>query len=252
MTVPAIAALVALGFMLSPQAGLAQSDLLKSGGAVLQGLGGGTAKPPGSAASSSLSAGEIGSGLKEALRIGAERAVKTVGKPGGFLNRPDIHIPLPGPLASLRSGLAAIGASGMADDLETRINQAAEQAAPKATAIFIKAIQAMTINDARAILTGPQDSATQYFRRMTSTDLGAQMRPIIDRSLADVGAVQALNGVTAQAKSLPFASGLSVDLTGYVLDKAMSGIFLYLGREEAAIRSNPAARSTDLLKKVFG
>jgi hypothetical protein len=242
--------LIAAAALLAAMPALAQTDFLKAGKDALGNLG--ASAPSSSSSKSNLSDGEIGGGLKEALSVGAQRAVSTVSKPGGFLNDPQIHIPLPGPLEKVKQGLGAVGMSGMADDLEKRINKAAEDAAPKATQIFVDAIKGMSLSDVRGILSGPKDSATQYFKKTTSGQLDAAMKPIVDKSLSDVGAVKSLNEYTAQAKSLPFASGLNVDLTGYVTQKAMDGIFLYLGKEEADIRTNPAARTTDLLKKVFG
>ncbi len=139
----------------------------------------------------------------------------------------------------------------MLDDLELRMNRGAETAAPKALNIFTDAISRMSIDDARGILQGPQDAATQYFKRTTSEPLGKAFRPIIDKSLGDAGAVKALNGVKQQAGG--FASMLGgFNMTDFTLDGALAGLFHYLAQEEAAIRTNPAARTTDLLKKVFG
>ena len=145
--------------------------------------------------------------------------------------------------------MSLAGKLGLTDDLEGRLNKAAELATPKAAAIFGNAISRMSISDAKGILTGPQDSATQYFRRTTTDQLKSAFRPIVDKSLSDVGAVQALKGVTNEAGAL--GSGLDLDMTSYVMDKALEAIFHYVGAEEAAIRQNPAQRSTDLLKKVF-
>jgi hypothetical protein len=198
-----------------------------------------------------LSNAKISSGLKEALRVGTQRAVAVVGKSGGFLNNKYVHIPLPGPLARIKSGLAMVGASGLADDFEQRINQAAEIAAPKAARIFGDAVGQMSIQDARKILTGPSNSATQYFRRTTSAQLTSAMLPVIDKSLANVGAVQSYNTLSAEVKSLPFAADFDLDLNDYVAQKTLDGIFYYLAKEEADIRANPAARTTKLLRNVF-
>lgn len=199
----------------------------------------------------SLSDSQIATGLKDALRVGTEKAVATVGKPGGFLNDAAVHIPLPGPLAKVKSGLTMVGASGLADDLEQRLNKAAETAAPKAASIFGNAVSKMTIDDARGVLSGPSDSATQYFKRTTTPELLSALKPVIDSSLADVGAVQSYNALTAQAKSLPMASSLNLDLNDYVANKALDGIFYYLAKQEADIRANPAARTTDAIKALF-
>jgi hypothetical protein len=228
---------------------MAQTNLFNVGKTALQSFGG----PKGGNASlgAGLSNGDISSGLKDALRIGTRKAVETVGRPGGFMENSHVHIPLPGPLAKIKSGLAMVGASGMADDLEQRINKAAEAAAPKAAHIFGDAVGRMSIQDARGILTGPSDSATQYFKRTTTPDLKEAMRPIITKALAGVGAVQSYNALTAKAQSLPFASGLNLDLNSYVVSKTLDGIFYYVAKQEADIRANPAARTTDALRAVF-
>lgn len=204
-----------------------------------------------SAREPNLSDSKIAAGLKEALRVGTKKAVATVGHNGGFMNNKNVHIPLPGPLAKIKKTLKKIGASGMADDLEQRMNKAAETAAPKAAAIFGNAISGMSIDDARSILSGPPDSATQYFKRSTSPELRAAIKPIIRKHLASAGAVKSLGQLTSKVKTLPFTSGLYLDLNDYVVDKTLDGIFYYLAKQEADIRANPAARTTDLLHDVF-
>ena len=202
----------------------------------------------------SLSQNQIGLGLKDALKVAANRVIGRVGKTDGFFGDADIRIPLPGPLQQIEGPLKAIGASGMLDDLRLKMNRAAEQAAPKALNIFVDAATKMTFDDARTILTGPQDSATQYFRRTTSDSLTQSVRPIVDSTLSGVGAVVALNAVKTRAKSIPFI-GQSVadfDLTGFTVGKALDGVFHYLAVEDGAIRTNPVARTTNLLKQVFG
>ena len=195
---------------------------------------------------------DIARGLKEALRVGSDRVVGTLGKVDGFNKSPDAHIPLPQSLQNVKKVLDAVGAGAMADDLELRLNRAAESAVPKAKKLFGESIAAMTFEDARAIYNGPKDSATQYFRGKMSAPLAADMRPIVDGELARVGAIQSYEQAIGQYRSLPFVPDARANLTDYVLGKAVDGVFLYLGREEAAIRENPAKRTTDLLKKVFG
>ncbi|MBX3455345.1 DUF4197 domain-containing protein [Ferrovibrio sp.] len=219
---------------------------------------------PGTAGkSSSLSNSDISSGLREALKVASERTVSQVGKAGGYLNDSAIRIPLPGMLEKGKGMLQGIGAGGLVSDLETRMNRAAEAAAPKARDIFVKAITDMSLQDAQGILNGPQDAATQYFKRTTTQPLNTAMRPVVQSSMNDAGVMQAYKAVSDKLGGA--SSGLSAlgglgggnasqafDITDYVLEKAMDGLFYYIGKEEAAIRSNPAARSTDLLKKVFG
>jgi len=202
--------------------------------------------------SQALSNQEIGAGLKEALRVGAERVVGQVGALDGFNADPKIHIPLPDSLAKARSMLAAIGYGAMFDDLELKLNRAAEAAAPEAKALFLNAIEEMTLEDVQAIYNGPEDAATQYFRGKMNTPLSEKMQPIVDRSLAEVGAIQSYDAALGKYKSLPFVPDVKADLSSYVIDRGLDGIFFYLAEEEAAIRQNPARRTTELLQKVFG
>jgi hypothetical protein len=242
-----------------PFGAVAQISLPEPGRDLLNQIPGGArgAGPSGQGATSgagtSLGQDEIGSGLKDALKVASQRVVGRVGKADGYNGDPAIRIPLPGVLQGIQGPLKAVGAGGMLDDLQVKMNRAAEQAGPKALDIFTDAASKMTIDDARAILNGPQDAATQYFKRTTSSSLASSFRPIVDNSLSSVGAVEAFKSVQAKAASLPLAGqqvqGFS--LTDYTVEKALDGLFHYLGVEEAAIRTNPAARTTDLLKKVF-
>jgi hypothetical protein len=225
--------------------------LFDRGKDMLKGLGVGGDQPEGSSASS-LSAGEIAGGLREALRVGSERVVGTLGATDGFNKASDVHIPLPDTLKSVQSALRRVGMSGLADDLELRLNRAAEAAVPQAKSLFADAITRMTIEDAKTILNGPKDSATQYFRGKMSAPLATNMKPIVNDQLGDVGAIAAYDRMMDQYKTLPFVPDVKANLTDHVLGKAIDGVFLYLGREEAAIRENPAKRTTELLKKVFG
>lgn len=142
--------------------------------------------------------------------------------------------------------------SRMADDLELRLNRAAEAAVPKAKGLFVDAIAKMTIGDAKKILNGPKDSATRYFWGKMSAPLATEMKPIVNNQLTKVGAIASYDRMIGQYKSIPFVPSAKADLTQYVLGKAIDGVFLYLGREEAAIRETPAKRTTKILKKVFG
>jgi hypothetical protein len=223
-------------------------DGLNKGRDMLKGLGG----SGGPSATGAPGEAEIGKGLREALRVGSDRVVSLLGRSDGFNKVADLHIPLPGSLQTVQKTLARFGMSGIADDLELRLNRAAEASVPKAKNLFFDAIEKMTLDDARGILNGPKDAATQYFRGRMSAPLAAEMRPIVDATLADVGAVRTYDRMMGQYRSLPFVPDAKADLTDYVLGKAIDGVFLYLAREEAAIRDNPARRTTDLLRKVFG
>lgn len=222
--------------------GLAQSNLLQQGLGLIS---------SGGSSTGSLTQGEMGDGLKEALRVGTEAVVSRLGKTDGFNTDKAIHIPLPGQLGMVQKALKAAGYSSLVDDLELKLNRAAEQATPKAKALFVDAIAAMTIKDAEKILNGPDDAATQYFRKAMGPGLAKEMEPVVDATLAEAGAVQAYDSMMGQYKALPFMPDAKADLTQYVVDKGLDGIFHYVAKEEAAIRTNPAARTTDLLKKVF-
>jgi hypothetical protein len=238
------------GFLAAlPLAARAQGSLLDQGRGLLGGTAGSSPK-----SGSNLSEGEIGGGLKDALRVASQRVVAQLGKTDGYNGDPAIRIPLPGPLQQVSGPLKSMGASGMLDDLQVRMNRAAEQAAPKALNIFTDAISKMTISDARGILDGPKDAATSYFKRTTSDDLTHSFRPVVDSTLSSAGAVTAFKSVQSQASSLPMA-GSSIsnfNLTDFTVAKALDGLFHYMAVQEDQIRTNPAARTTDLLKKVFG
>ena len=233
----------------------AQGNLMDLGKGLLQGQSG-AASAKGGALGAGLSVGEIGSGLKDALKVASDRVTARLGAPDGFNADPSVHIPLPNALRTARQGLQLAGQSALLDDLELKLNRAAESAIPAAKTIFLDALTRMTIDDAKAILNGPQDAATQYFKRVMTPDLKTAMRPVVDQTVSQSGAVKAYQGVTAATAGLPLvgqvAQGGPGMLSDHVLEFALQGIFKYLGQEEAAIRSDPAKQSTALLRKVFG
>ena len=253
MDMPTRRALLSVLLAAVPFGAAAQNTLLDEGRGLLKGAvpGGGSGAASGLGAG--LSQGEIGSGLKDALKVASQRVVGRVGKADGYNGDAAIRIPLPGALERIQGPLKSVGAGGTLDDLQVKMNRAAEQAAPKALGIFTDAASKMTIDDARGILNGPQDAATQYFRRTTSSSLTTSFRPVVDNSLSGVGAVGVLQAVQAKAAAIPFAGqeAQSFNLTDFTVGKALDGLFHYLGIEEAAIRTNPAARTTELLRKVF-
>lgn len=200
---------------------------------------------------SGLTNTEVSAGLREALKIGTQKVVGQVGVKDGFNLDPKIRIPLPGTLGKVDSALSKIGMGSLTEDLELRINRAAEAAAPKAKALFITAISEMTIDDAKNILTGPNDAATSYLRKTMGPGLSEEMQPIVQKTLAEAGAIQAYDNVMGQYEKLPFMPDVKNNLNDYAVEKAMDGIFYYVAKEEKLIRENPAARTTDLLKKVF-
>ena len=223
-----------------------QAGWLDKGKQLLEGFGGGLT------ANEALSNDEIGAGLKEALRVGTDRVVGQLGAVNGFNSDPSVHIPLPDSLKTVQSTLSKVGMSGMMDDLELRLNRAAEAATPKAKQLFLNSIQNMSLDDVRRIYEGPDDAATRYFRAQMSEPLAGEMMPIVNDSLSKVGAIKAYDDAMSRYDAIPFVPDVKTNLTGYVVDKGMDGIFLYLAKEEAAIRQDPLKRTTDLLQKVFG
>lgn len=199
-----------------------------------------------------LAVGDIADGLREALRVGTERAVGTVGRQDGYNADPDIHIPLPDDLKEVQSALDMAGFGDLGRDLELRLNRAAEKAAPEALDVFWNAISAMTLNDAQAIYDGPDDAATRFFERNMTPDLIERFRPIINDSLAEVGAIKAYDDMMAPYKTIPLVPDVKADLTDYTVGEALAGLFTKVAEEEARIRQFPTARTTDLLVKVFG
>jgi hypothetical protein len=195
---------------------------------------------------------EIAAGLKDALRVGSENVVARLGRVDGFNTDSAVHIPLPKQLGTVQSVLDKVGMSGLLKDLELKLHRAAEVATPKAKKLFLQAITEMGFEDVEKIYKGPDDAATQYFRSKMSPSLAKEMEPIVSKSLSEVGAVQAYDNVMKEYQSVPFVPDVKTDLTDYVVAKGMDGIFYYMAKEETAIRQNPAKRTTDLLKRVFG
>ncbi len=202
--------------------------------------------------SNGLSISEITQGLREALSQGSNVVVAQLGQTDGFNNDPRVHIPLPKNLKKARDVASKIGLQGSFDDLEQRLNRAAERATPQAKALFLDAIRDMSISDAQSILQGPDNAATSYFRDKTGVSLETAMRPLVDQALNQVGAVRSFNTLKQKYDTIPLAPEVSADLTGHVVDKGIDGIFLYLAEEEKAIRNNPLKRTSQLLQRVFG
>ena len=204
-----MAAAVVFGLMAAPASGQSFFKKLEdaTGGLGKLGIGGG-----GSSSVSSLTDGEIGKGLKEALRVGTERLVGRLGSANGFNNDPQVHIPLPDSLKKVQSVLSRFGMSGMADDLELRLNRAAEAATPKAKKLFFDSISNMTLDDVQKIYKGPKDSATSFFRGKMTDPLKNEFRPVVNASLADVGAINSYDKMMGQYKSLPFVPNVKADI----------------------------------------
>jgi hypothetical protein len=222
-----------------------QSSWWQKGTDILKGSGTGQTQD-------TLTTGEIGAGLKDALLVGSENVVSQLGSLDGFNLDPAIHIPLPEQFSTVKSVLGRVGMTSLLDDLELKLNRAAEVATPKAKALFGKAISEMTFEDVMNIYNGPEDAATRYFQDKMTPPLAKEMQPVVEQSLAEVGAVQAYDNVMGEYRSIPFVPDVKADMTTYVVEKGMDGIFYYMAKEEAAIRQNPAKRTTGLLQRVFG
>jgi hypothetical protein len=203
--------------------------------------------------SGGLTNDEMIAGLKEALKVGVDNAVSLLGRSGGYLNNADVRIPMPENLQKTASLARTLGQDELVDEFEISMNQAAERAAPEAVEVFTNAIRQMTFEDAKAILNGPDDAATRYFERTASDDLTARFLPIVEQATSEVGVTRKykkMTGSLGPATMLMDTSAL--DLDAYVTEKGLDGLFFVLAREEQKIRQDPAARTTDLLRKVFG
>ncbi len=213
-----------------------------------------TSQTPGSStAVSALSNDEMISGLKEALGKGTRYAVENLGKEGGFLDNANVRIPMPKSLSWVEKTLRTLRQDKLADEFVASMNHAAERAVPEAAAIFGDAIQQMSLEDARGILSGPDDAATQYFRRTTSDTLTAKMRPIVEEATTATGVTASYKNMMSRAGGMTsLLSSDATDLDGYVTEKTLDGLFLMVAEEEKRIRQDPLARSSELLKKVFG
>jgi hypothetical protein len=199
-----------------------------------------------------LSESKIIQGLKEALQIGTGNAVKLVSKTDGYYKNPNIRIPLPDAVQKVEKGLRAVGYGPKVDEFELSMNRAAEQAAPEAKALFSDAIKQMSFEDARKILNGRDNEATLYFKDKTSNRLHDIFRPIVHKTMSEVGVTRTYQDLEAKVRSIPFADRLKIDLDKYVTDKALDGLFSMVAEEERKIRQDPSARVTELLKEVFG
>ena len=200
-----------------------------------------------------FSSEQVAQALKEALGKGLQHAVSTLGQPGGFLTNLNVKIPIPEKLQLIEKGLRAINQGQYADQCITTMNEAAEQAVPAAADVFVTSLKNMSVADAKGLLSGPQDAATQYFRKTTETELTAKFSPIVQQAMTKCGTTSAYQQLLDKAKGVsPLFSNPSLDLNAYVTSKAMDGLFKTVAEEEKRIRENPVARSTDLLKSVFG
>ncbi len=195
---------------------------------------------------------EAASGIREALIKGTGNGVELVSKVDGYFKNPEIKIPFPPEAKEMENKLRAVGLGNKVDDVVLSVNRAAEDAANGAKPIFVAAIKGMTIRDAINIVKGEKDAATQYLRRTTTAELTAKFRPVIEQSLEKVDATKYWDDVITSYNKIPFVKKMNPDLAGYVTEKAIEGLFIMIAKEEEKIRNNPAARTTELLRKVFG
>lgn len=202
-----------------------------------------------------LSQNEVAAGLKEALAQGVETAIESLGRTDGYLGNELVRIPMPAYLDTLAKVVTDAGGDAYVDEFITTMNRAAEKAVPEAAEIFSNAIRLMSIEDAKQILAGPDDAATQYFQRVAGPALVDRFRPIVVNATENVGVTSAYKSMASQAGPLFSMLGgqpASPDLDGYVTDKAVDGLFTVIAQQEKQIREDPLARTTDLMKKVFG
>jgi hypothetical protein len=190
-------------------------------------------------------------GIKGALIQGADSAIGKLGVPGGFLNNPKVKIPLPPALDELAKGMRMIGRSKDADELVVAMNQAAEQAVSEAKELMVNAVKSMSIEDAKKILTGGDNSVTQFFRAKTAAPLAVKFLPIVKRATDRVGLAQKYDQFAAEGAKLGLVKGDAANIEQYVTDKTLDGLYLMIGEEERAIRQNPAAAASAIVSKVF-
>jgi hypothetical protein len=199
-----------------------------------------------------LTQGDASGGLKDALSQGAKVAVQQLGKPGGFSNNPDVRIELPGNLGKAAKTMKMMGMGAQVDQLEASMNKAAEAAVPQAQALLLDSVKKMTVQDAKSILSGPQDSATQYLNKTSREQIRAKFLPIVKQATAQVGLAKQYNSFAGQAASFGVIDAKSANIESYVTEQALDGLFTMIAEQEASIRENPAGAATSLAKKVFG
>lgn len=199
-----------------------------------------------------LSQSDASGGLKDALTQGAKVAVQQLGKPGGFSNNPDVRIELPGNLGKAAKTMKMMGMGAQVDQLEASMNKAAEAAVPQAQALLVDSVKKMTVQDAKSILAGSDDSATQYLNKTSREQIRAKFLPIVKQATDQVGLAKQYNSFAGQAASFGVIDAKSANIENYVTEQALDGLFAMIAEQEASIRDNPAGAATSLAKKVFG
>jgi hypothetical protein len=199
-----------------------------------------------------LTTAEIGEGLKEALINGISKGSDQLSAIDGFFKNPQVRIPFPPDVKKVEDKLRQLGMGAEVDKFVMTLNRGAEDAAKEAKPIFISAIKQMTIQDAWGILKGEENAATNYLQKTTSSQLKTTFKPVIQASLNRVGAAKYYTDLVNTYNKIPFIEKVNPDLNEYATDLAMKGLFLQIAKEEKSIRQDPVARTTDLLKRVFG
>ncbi|MFZ6012997.1 MAG: DUF4197 domain-containing protein [Bacteroidota bacterium] len=199
-----------------------------------------------------LTTEEVGQGLKEALIKGISNGSDMASQLDGYFKNPQIKIPFPPDVKKVEDRLRQIGLGDEVDKFVMTLNRGAEDAAKEAKPIFITAIKSMTIQDAWAILRGEEDAATQYLKRTTSSLLKEKFKPVIQNSLNKVNATKYYGQIVTKYNQIPLVQKVNPDLDDYATDKAIEGLFYMIAQEEKNIRANPVARTTELLRRVFG
>jgi hypothetical protein len=199
-----------------------------------------------------LSQKDATGGLKDALTQGAQIAVKQLGTPGGFSGNPDVKIELPGQLGKVAKKMKQFGMGAQVDELEASMNKAAEAAVPQAQSLLVDAVKKMSVDDAKAILSGGKDSATQYLSKTSREQIRVKFLPIVKQATDQVGLAKQYNSFAGQAATLGVLDAKDANIEGYVTEQALNGLFEMIGKQEETIRQNPAAAATSLAKKVFG
>jgi hypothetical protein len=202
--------------------------------------------------SSGYSESEAASAIKQALENGTGEGVKILSQVDGYFGNPEVKIPFPQDAKSAEKKLRTMGMGKQVDEVILSINRAAEDAAKDAKPIFVAAIKAMTVKDAINIVKGEDNAATLYLKRTTSAELKIKFRPVIQASLDKVNATKYWTDLISYYNKIPFVEKVNPDLADYVTDKAIEGLFIMIAKEELKIRKDPVARTTELLKKVFG
>jgi hypothetical protein len=200
---------------------------------------------------SGLPDGTVSAGLKEALQVATEKSVNLTGRPDGYFSNAAIKILMPEKLQTVEKGLRMVGYGPQVDEFVLSMNRAAEQAAPAAKQIFVDAITSMTFDDAKKILGGGDTSATEFFKAKTTDPLTAAFRPVVDKTMGEVGVIRQYQALMGRFEAIPFARSQTFNIDGYVTTKALDGLFHVVGEQEKQIRTNPAARTTALLQEVF-